>query len=151
MNKEVHRQWEQDGQHHIKQTKSFRMTSIHSHGFPWEAPRACSSGWSMNRLGRDPQMCIHITKRQKYTNPNIRFSFLPSLHITGVQMSLLTLQEEGNINWYVQMSLSLIYPSCLHCCLIKERFESAFSECWSQILFCILLSIQTKESQVNEI
>lgn len=67
----------------------------------------------MNRLGRDTQMCVHITKRQKYTEPNIRFSFPLGLHITGVQMSLLVLNEERGTCACVCMCVCLML-FCLH-------------------------------------
>ena len=65
----------------------------------------------MNRLGRDTQMYVHITKRQKYAEPNIRFGFPPGLHITGVQMSLLQSKERATL----MMSMYSLYVTLFKC------------------------------------
>lgn len=93
-------------------------TSLHQDGFPWEAPQGCYSAASMNRLGRDTQMCVHITKRQEYIEPNIRFSFPPCLHITGVQMSPQS-EERGTLMsvcvlvcTYVYLYMLMLFCKC---------------------------------------
>lgn len=55
-------------------------------------------GYSMNRLGRDSPMWIHITKTQKHPKLSVRFSFLLAPFFTSVQMfSLLADQKEGTL------------------------------------------------------
>lgn len=93
----------------------------------------------MNRLGRDTQMCVHITKRQKYTEPNIRFSLLLGLHITGAQMFLLAVQGGGNFSVCVFVwVLVLVCTVCVFCAHAYAQFGPVCTFCICTQHVCML-------------